>query len=358
MNEADPAGARPLWRPDRHEPVKLVAMVVVALVAMSLILFAWDLWPFSGGVERTDNAYVRGRTALVAPQVSGYVVEVGVRDFQQVKIGQVLVRIDDRIYRARVDQARAHLAAQRAALSNSDQAHAARTAALHSQQSALASAKAQLERANADMARVDELVRDGAVSQREFDQTRAVLRQVEAQVRQADDATEVARQDIRTVDVGRQGLVAQVEAAEAQLRLAEIDLGNTEIRAVEDGQLGEIGVRLGQYVTNGTQLLALVPNEYWVVANYKEAQISHMAPGQRASFTVDALGDARLTGRVERLAPAAGSEFAVLKPDNATGNFVKVPQRIGVRIAIDPNQSLAEKLRPGMSVQASVDARD
>ncbi|MFC4314027.1 HlyD family secretion protein [Steroidobacter flavus] len=358
MNDETASNPRRLWRPERHAPIKVAAIVAIAIVAVGSILIAWDLPPFRGGVERTENAYVRGRTALIAPQVSGYVVDVAVKDFQQVSAAQVLVRIDDRIYRARVDQARAHLAAQRAALANSDQAHAARTAALHSQQSASASATAQLERAKADMARVEELVRDGAVSQREYDQTRAVLRQVEAQVRQSADAVEVARQDIRTVDVGRKGLVAQVEAAEAQLRLAEIDLGNTEIRAIEAGQLGEIGVRLGQYVTNGTQLLALVPNDYWVIANYKEAQTSRMQPGQKASFTVDALGDARLTGRVERLAPAAGSEFAVLKPDNATGNFVKVPQRIGVRIAIDPNQSLAAQLRPGMSVQVSVDARD
>jgi multidrug resistance efflux pump len=116
-------------------------------------------------------------------------------------------------------------------------------------------------------------------------------------------------------------------------------------------------VRLGQYVTNGTQLLSLVPAELWVIANFKEAQTGRMAPGQAASVTVDALAGARLTGRVERLSPAAGSEFAVLKPDNATGNFVKVPQRIGVRIVIDPGQPMSERLRPGMSVEARVDTR-
>ena len=119
--------------------------------------------------------------------------------------------------------------------------------------------------------------------------------------------------------------------------------------------MGEVGVRLGQYVTNGTQLMSLVPVDRWVIANYKEAQTAHMAPGQRASFRVDALAGARFTGHVERLSPAAGSEFAVLKPDNATGNFVKVPQRIGVRIAIDPGQRLAPRLRPGMSVVSRVD---
>ena len=137
----------------------------------------------------------------------------------------------------------------------------------------------------------------------------------------------------------------------------EIDLEHTVITAAADGQVSEIGVRLGQYVTNGTQLMSLVPADRWVIANFKEAQIANMAPGQHATFTVDALNGARFTGRVERLAPAAGSEFAVLKPDNATGNFVKVPQRIGVRIAVDPGQPLAARLAPGMSVEAAVNTK-
>jgi multidrug resistance efflux pump len=150
-------------------------------------------------------------------------------------------------------------------------------------------------------------------------------------------------------------LEAQVAAAKAALTAAQIDLDHTVIRAPETGQVGEVGVRLGQYVTNGTQLMALVPADRWVIANYKEAQTAHMAPGALASFQVDALAGAKFTGHVEQLSPAAGSEFSVLKPDNATGNFVKVPQRIGVRIAIDPGQKMAERLRPGMSVTTRVD---
>ena len=141
------------------------------------------------------------------------------------------------------------------------------------------------------------------------------------------------------------------------MRLAEIDLENTVIKAPEAGQVGEVGVRLGQYVTNGSQLLSLVPNERWVIANFKEGQTARMAPGQPARIAVDALGGAKLGGRVQRLSPASGSEFAVLKPDNATGNFVKTPQRIGVRIILDPDQPLAARLRPGMSVEARVDTR-
>jgi multidrug resistance efflux pump len=156
------------------------------------------------------------------------------------------------------------------------------------------------------------------------------------------------------VIVGRGGLQAAVENAQAALHLAQIDLDNTRIRAPADGRLSEIGVRRGAYVTSGTQLMFLVPRDLWVIANFKEAQTHRMRVGQAVSFRVDALGDATLKGRVESLSPAAGSEFAVLKADNATGNFVKVAQRIAVRIRIDPGQALTERLRPGMSVEVKV----
>lgn len=335
----------------------IAATLGLALVAVLAILAAWGLPPFRSAVQTTDNAYVRGRTTVIAPQVSGYVTTVAVRDYQQVRAGQVLVRVDDRIYRARVDQARANLAAALAALANSEQAHASRAASLVGRTAQLGSAHAQLTRAQADMARADDLVRDGSVSVREQDQARAALRQAEAQVHEAEANSQIAHQDIRTVDVGRGGLEASVEGARAALRLAQIDLEHAVIYAPEAGQVGEVGVRLGQYVTNGTQLMSLIPAERWVIANFKEAQTARMAPGQRASFTVDALGGTRLKGHVEQLSPGAGSEFAVLKADNATGNFVKIPQRIGVRISVDPQQPVAARLRAGMSVEARVDTR-
>src|SRR5262245_27721854 len=354
MNMNEP---RQGWHPPAKRRAMTILIPLLAVAAVIALLAAWRLPPFAGGMETTENAYVRGRTAVIAPQVSGYVVEVAVKDYERVGAGQVLVRIDDRIYRARVDQARANLDAQLAALANNRQAHASRSAGIAAQRAAAAKASAELARAEADMGRVEDLVQDGSVSIRERDQNLAALRQAQAQTLQSDAAIEIARQDLRTVDVGKGGLEAQVQAARAQLRLAEIDLENTVIRAPEAGQVSEIGVRLGQYVTNGTQLLSLVPAELWVVANFKEAQTARMALGQKASFTVDGLAGARLTGRVERISPATGSEFAVLKPDNATGNFVKVPQRIGVRIAIDPDQALSERLRPGMSVEERVATR-
>jgi multidrug resistance efflux pump len=354
---AAPAAGGHFWNPPRHAVRTIAIIAFLAIASVWTILAAWDLPPFDSGIESTDNAYVRGRTAVISPQVSGYVVAVEVHDYQQAEANQELVRIDDRIYRARVAQAEATLAAQIAALANSDQSHASRSAAILGQNAGLANAKAQLLRAEADMARVDNLVRDGSVSVRERDQTGAALAQAQAQLREAEASNEIARQDLRTVDVGRDGLKAQVDAARAQLSLAQIDLEHTVIRAPEAGQLGEIGVRLGQFVTNGTSLFSLVPPDLWVIADFKEAQTAHMAPGEPSTVTVDALDGARFKGHVEYLAPATGSEFAVLKPDNATGNFVKVPQRIGVRIVLDPNQPKAERLRPGMSVEARVDTR-
>lgn len=350
-------GAPSGWRPPVKSRVTIAMIIVLAVAAILAILFAWRLPPFAGLSERTDNAYVRGKVTIISPQVSGYVTHVTVQDFADVKAGQVLATIDDRIYRARVAQAQANVAAQEAQLANSAQAQRSREVATEAQNAGIANARAQLVKAQADMRRAKTLVADGSISTREFDQTRAALLAAEAGLRQAQASRAIGTQDVRTVMVGRAGLEAAVDAAKAQLRLAQIDLDNTIIRAPADGQLSEIGVREGAFVTAGTQLLSIVPRTVWVIANYKETQTRDMAVGQRASFRVDALGGARLTGRVENLSPAAGSEFAVLKPDNATGNFVKVAQRIAVRIAVDPGQKLAARLRPGMSVEVSIDTR-
>ena len=354
-NAPPPENAAAQWHPAAKRPIRIAATVTLSLVGVLLVLAAWDLPPFAGGYQQTDNAYVRGRVTVIAPQVSGYVMRVLVHDYDVVKPGQLLVRIDDRIYRSRIAQARANLSAAEAALANSTQARASRSAGLEGQVAGVEGARAQLARARADMARANDLARDGAISMRERDQTLAALAQAQAQLRQAQAGSEIGRQDIRTVEVGRGALEAQVAAARAQLHAAEIDLEHTVIRAPEGGVLGEVGIRVGAYVTNGSQLLAIVPPDRWVIANFKETQTGRLRPGQPASMTVDALNGARLKGRIERLSPAAGSEFAVLKPDNATGNFVKIPQRIGVRIAVDPGATEARSLRPGMSVEVRID---
>ncbi|MDB5899823.1 MAG: HlyD family secretion protein [Ramlibacter sp.] len=352
--EAPQAPARG-WAPPKRGWRVTLLIVVLALAGAGLVLYAWDLPPFTRAQEVTDNAYVRGQTTIISPQVNGYVVEVLVQDYQLVKQGQVLVRIDDRIYQQRLEQARAGVATQAASLENWAQSRRSSAASVESQVAAVANAAAQVTRARADLERIQELAADRSVSLRERDQAVATLRQAEAGLRQAEAQRTIAQEQVRTVTVGRGGLQAAVENAQAAQHLAEIDLANTIIRAPRDGTVSDVGVRLGQYVTAGSQLLFLVPHAVWVVANFKESQTAGMAPGQPASVKVDALGGQVLRGRVARLAPAAGNEFAVIRPDNATGNFVKVPQRISVRIELDADQPLVQRLRPGMSVEARVD---
>lgn len=222
----------------------------------------------------------------------------------------------------------------------------------------MANARAQLAKAQADMRRVDELADEGSVSLRERDQTLAALRQAQAGVTQAMAQRDIAREQLRSVNVGQGGLEAQVENATASRDLAQIDLDNTIIRAPRAGRLSEVAVREGQLVSPGAQLMYLVPERLWVVANFKEAQTAEIRVGQSATLEIDALGGLELTGKVQSVSPAAGSEFSVIKPDTGAGNFVKVPQRIAVRIRIDPGQRAAQRLGPGMSVIATVHTGD
>jgi multidrug resistance efflux pump len=354
MEVGAPEVAHRGWRPPAKGPATVLAIIAIGIAAVLAILYAWQLPPFAGWSQETDNAYVRGKVTVISPQVAGYITSVPVQDFQVVRRGQLLATIDDRIYAARVAQAKANVSAQVAALANSQQSERSRAAALTGQAAGVASAKAQEVRAQADMRRAQALVSDGSISAREFDQTRAALLAAQAAVGQAQAQQSVGVQDVRSVVVGRGGLEAGVENARAALRLAQIDFDNTRIRAPGNGRLSEIGVRQGAYVTSGTQLMFLVPNDMWVIANFKEAQTRTMRVGQAVGFRVDALGGTRLTGHIQSIAPAAGSEFAVLRSDNATGNFVKVAQRIAVRIRIDQGQPATQRLRPGMSVEVKV----
>ena len=300
---------------------------------------------------------MRGQTTVVSPQVSGYVTHVYVQDFETVSAGTPLVQIDERIYQQKLAQAQAQVAAAEANLNNNQQSLGSNQATVIARNAAIANAQAMLRKTQADMARVQELVALGSLSQREGDQARAALQQAQAAVAEAEAQKAVAQQSVKSTHVGKQGLQAAVDTAQAQVGLAQIDLDNTTIKAPQAGHLSEISVKQGQLVNAGTQLMYLVPEHIWVVANFKETQTANIRVGQNASINVDALGGATLHGKVERIAPAAGSEFSVIRPDNATGNFVKVAQRIAVRIQIDPKQALAKRLSPGMSVEASVDTR-
>ncbi|OAI94661.1 HlyD family secretion protein [Pseudomonas putida] len=346
--------------PQRSRRVRLLSTLsfaAVAVVGILVVLYAWRLPPFGSTIESTENALVRGQVTIIGPQLAGYVVEVPVHDFQFVKAGELLVRLDDRIYTQRLAQARAQLQQQQAALANNLQQRNSAEAVIAQRQAAIDDAAAQASRNQADLRRNEELARDGSVSRRELDLSRASHAAAVASLAQARAALEIARQDRETVIVNRAALEAAVENAKAALELARIDLDNTRVTAPRDGQLGQIGTRLGAYVNSGAQLMALVPEVKWVIANLKETQMANVRIGQPASFTVDALNHLKLHGHVQQIAPATGSEFALLQADNATGNFVKIAQRIPVRITVDEDQPEAQHLRPGMSVVVSIDTR-
>ncbi|WP_120971060.1 HlyD family secretion protein [Comamonas sp. lk] len=335
----------------------VLIMLVVALAGILLVLRAWNLWPFNSSVISTDNAYVRGAVTILAPQVNGYVTEVLVKDYEQVKAGQPLVHIDRRSYEASLAQAQAQLANANAQLANADQTQAQNRATLSASRAGLAAVQAEAERAQAELKRVQELAERGSVSLNERDKVRATARLALSNVAKSQADIEINSEKIKATTVNRDALKAQVQMAEAQLQQAQINLDNTTVHAPSDGQVSEVSVRKGQYVAAGTQLVYVVPPTFWVVANFKETQTAHVQIGQAVTFGVDALGGARLKGHVVEIAPATGSEFSVLKADNATGNFTKVVQRLPVKIAIDEGQELAARVRPGMSVMVRLDTK-
>ena len=352
---AAPAASTPPPPDRRLQWLSTIAFAAVAIVGVLIVLYAWRLPPFTSPIVTTENATVRGQVTVIGTQLSGYVVEVNVQDFMDVKAGQLLVRIDDRIYQQRYEQAQAQLAAQEAALSNWTQQRASSEAGIAVSRAALANAEAQAKKSAADLNRVEQLVADGSLSQREFDQSRATQAQMAAALAQAKANVDIAQQSVQSVVVNKQALAAAVANAQAAVKAAKIDLDNTRIIAPSDGQLGQVTVRQGAFVNSGSQLMAVVPRQMWVIANFKETQMNGVQEGQSATFHVDALDGAVLTGQVERISPATGSEFSVLPADNATGNYLKIAQRIPVRIRIDAGQANARRLVPGMSVVVSVD---
>ena len=332
-----------------------IPALLLGVAGVLLVLFSWRLPPFTSTVQTTDDAYVRGLVTVVSPQVPGYLVEMPVQDYAEVRQGDLLARIDDRIFQQRLAQARAQLAANQAALANLEVQRRTKEAQVEVAQAQVENAEAVLTKARADVRRIEPLVAANIQSRAQSDAVHATLHQAEAGLAQARASETVSAQSLAETLATRTGLEAAVRGAEAAVHLAEIDLQNTRILAPRDGRLGEVGARLGQYVTAGTQITSLVPPLRWVVANYKETQIPGMAVGQPVRFQVDALRGVELTGRIERFSPATGSEFSVIRADNATGNFTKVAQRLPVRIAIDPGQPLAESLSPGMSVVVRID---
>lgn len=332
----------------------LIALVA-GIAGLLIVLYAWHLPPFGPAHPQTENAYIRGKVTTVAPQLSGYVATVEVQDFQRVRRGEVIARIDDRQYRQKLAQAQAALAGAEAALKIQEQSVHSAQAGLQSTQAALSAAQAARDTATSTWDRASRLQSRGVTAQSSADQTELALRQAQAGVTQAESAIAVARETVNGAEVGLAAKRAQIDSARAAVELAQIDLDNTVIRAPSDGKLGQLGVRQGQYVTAGTALVSHVGPEVWVIANFRETQLHGIRIGDRATFTVDAMQHRSFSGRIQAFSPATASEFSLLPGSNATGNFTKVAQRLPVRIAIDPGQEMSEYLEPGLSVVVTVD---
>ncbi|MGE5545695.1 MAG: HlyD family secretion protein [Solirubrobacterales bacterium] len=336
---------------------------VLALVAVSVVLAgsfaAWRWATEWRWVETTDDAYVEGDITSMAPKVAGIVVEVAVGDNQAVAVGDVLVRVDDTDYRARVAETRAVLAAREAALAQLDDRLAVQVALAQQASAGILAAQADVTRARADFERAQRLVKDDYLSRQRYDTQAAEAARASAGLKGSSAAATAAKHQLAVLEAERDVARAQAEQARAALVQAEADLAATVIRAPVAGSVGNRAVRTGQYVRPGQHLLAVVPlATVWVDANFKETQVGRMRPGHRAIIEVDAYPGVTVEGRVASFSPASGAKFSLLPPENATGNFTKVVQRLPVRIALPPDNPLAGRLRPGLSVTARVDTRD
>lgn len=308
--------------------------------------------------QSTDDAFIQSDAITVSPKVSGYVDRVFVTDNQDVKAGQPLVQIDPRDYSAQAAQARAQIDVALASAAGVDAQIEEQFAAVDQARAQLLSARAEAELAAREVVRYRPLAASGAETRERLAQLEAQAVQARAKADAAQASLTASERRVATLRAQRQQARAQGEAARAQLSAARTDVEATILRAPVDGRIGNKGVRQGQFVQASTRLMSLVPaKSLYVVANFKETQLGLMRPGQPVTVEVDALDGVELHGVIESIAPGTGAQFSVLPPQNATGNFTKIVQRIPVRIAINAGPETRALLIPGMSVEATVDTR-
>ncbi|MEN3930400.1 HlyD family secretion protein [Microvirga sp. W0021] len=358
--------SREPWKLDRIIRLSRAAMtrsapvlaIIIVLSGVLLVMHNWNRWDGAATYQRTDNATIKANLASLDAKVSGYVSIVAIKDFQEVHKGDLLVEIDDREYVAAVDQAKAAVLSAEASLANLSNQEELQKATIQQAEASLQSVIARYDQAKRDSDRQNELIKTGFTSKQNYENATMNL-QTAASNKEAANATLLAaRRQLDVLHGQRASLEANVASAKAQLELAEIKLKDTRIVAPFDGIVGERKIQVGDYVTAGKQVSSLVslPSIY-VIANFKETQLTHIEVGQPVSVEIDTFPGETLRGRVESIAPASGSEFALLPADNATGNFTKVVQRIPVRIDFEPGQKLLSQLRPGMSVTPEIDTR-
>ncbi|GLR86883.1 HlyD family secretion protein [Bradyrhizobium iriomotense] len=344
-------------RPSRQAIKRVALGLALALGVAAAGDFGYDYLTTGRYLESTDDAYVKADSTIIAPKVSGYIAQVLVGDNEKVKAGQVLARIDDRDFRAAFDQARADVAAGEASVRNLDAQLALQQPIIEQSTADVAAAEANLKFAQEERARYDDLMKTGSGTIQRAQQTDAALRASDAQVQHAKSGLMAAQRKVDVLTTERAKAVAQLERARAVAEQASLNLSYTQITAPVDGTVGARSLRVGQLVQAGTQLMAVVPlDAVYVVANFKETQLTHVRAGQPVELRIDSFRDKTLRGHVDSLSPASGLEFALLPPDNATGNFTKIVQRVPVKIVLD-DHSLSGLLRPGMSAVPTVNTK-
>jgi membrane fusion protein (multidrug efflux system) len=349
---ANPTVARRYWSAD----VLVRLVVVVAAVAIS-ILFAtqWDRWVGDNTRQVTDDAYIRGDITPLSAKIDGYVARVAVDDFDRVKAGDLLIQIEDSDYQARVAQAEADLRAADAAIANLKARKETQHATIDEAEETIKATEADVIRTQEEAQRQRALLASTFGTRQRVEQADADEKRFAATFASKQAELAAQRHTMAVLDTQEVELRAEEKARAAALELARINLGYTHITAPVSGVVGERGVRAGQYVHAGSQVISVVPlDNVWVIANYKETQLTHVAVGQRVEIRVDTFPGIVIGAMVDSIAPASGSQFSLLPPDNATGNFTKVIQRIPVKLRIGPDNPLAGNLRPGMSVIATI----
>jgi membrane fusion protein (multidrug efflux system) len=351
------AAERPPRRGALHNPLIRGVLIVggVAIVALLVVLvFGW--WTHGRFVQATDDAYLRADEVTVSPKVIGYVDQVFVRDNQDVTAGQPLVRIDARSYDAAVAQQAAAIDARRADIETAQRQVAQQDAAIAEARVRLGTARINAAYAAGEASRYQTLSRQGVETVERYGQAANQKDQADQAVKADEAALTVAQQQAQAQRAQIVQANAQLEAAVANARTAHLNLADTLLTSSIDGRVGDKTVRVGQFVQPGARLMSIVPVAHvYLVANFKETQVGHMRIGQKASVRIDALGDRTIDAVVESFSPGTGAQFALLPPENATGNFIKIVQRVPVRLRLLAPADLRDRLIPGLSATVKID---
>ena len=358
----DIASDRPRGILAARRRIRLSRRFVLALLGLiaagGAAWYGWDWWRVGRFIETTDDAYVGGNVTTLSPHVAGFVSEILVGDNQFVHAGQLLIQLDDRDYQANLAHAEAVVRHQTAALANLHAKYALQQSMVHQAEADLLAKQAEAGFAHEDAVRYHALAVSTFGSLQTYQKAFAADQKAAATVRSGEAGLDAARQQLAVLDTEIAETEASLAQAQADLRTAQLDLGYTKIRSPIDGYIGDRAAQIGAYATVGTALLSIVPAQgLWVDANFKEDELARMRPGQPAAIVADVLPGRKFAGRVLSLAPATGAIFSVIPPQNATGNFTKIVQRVPVRIAVADGDGTLGLLRPGLSTTVKVDTR-